>query len=195
MEIKKILKINPMNLFKKKHHYSLEGIYKGHHLVTYKGVLSIKCPFDYTIYQMILWQVKPDLIIEIGTNKGGTTLYLADLLSLNNKGEIHTIDLPTNEEDISLHHHPRIKIFKDGFLNYDTSILYAFNNILIIEDGSHQYEDTLAALKMFSTYVSKGSYFLVEDGIVTALGRNKEFNGGPKRAVHEFLKEDNSFFI
>ena len=127
-----------------------------------------KCPFDYVLYQMMITEIKPDLIIEIGTNKGGSALYLADLLELNGQGEIHTIDLPENKADPLLHSHPRIKDFKEGYSGYDTGNLSKYNKvILVIEDGSHMYEDVLAALEKFSPFVTNGSYFIVEDGIIT----------------------------
>ncbi|MCX6319489.1 MAG: CmcI family methyltransferase [Bacteroidetes bacterium] len=173
--------------------YKLRDIDAGHHRVTYKGIPAIKCPFDYVLYQMLIMQVQPDLIIEIGTNKGGTTLYLADLLQLNGKGEIHTIDISTNEEDASLHQHPRTRVFKQGYEGYDTSILSAYSTILVIEDGSHMYEDVLASLKKFGPFVTPGSYFIAEDGIVNELGKEKLFNGGPQRAIREFLQQETSF--
>ena len=181
--------------FLKNKGFKLKEIDAGHHNVTYKGVRAIKCPFDYVLYQMILWEIKPDLVIEIGTNKGGSTLYLADLLQINGKGVIHSIDLPENKEDSSLHLHPLIRIFKAGFMNYDTSDIGQYDTILIIDDGSHLYEDTLAALQKFSFCVSKGSYFIVEDGIVTNLGIDKKFHGGPQKATQEFLKVNKNFII
>ena len=184
-----------MSIFSRNTNFKLKDIEAGHFHVTYKGIPAIKCPFDYLLYQMLLWQVQPDLVIEIGTNKGGSTLYLADLLGLNGKGEIHTIDLAENEEEASLLSHPRIRIYKDGFMNYDTSNLSKYETILVIEDGSHSYEDTLAALHKFSPVVSKNSYFIAEDGIVTELGQEKEFNGGPQKAIAEFLKKNSNFII
>ena len=184
-----------MSFLKKNTGFKLSDIYEGHHNVTYKGVPTIKCPFDYVLYQMLIWEIKPDLVIEIGTNKGGSALYLADLLELNGKGEIHTIDLPENNEEPLIHSHARISVFKDGFMNYDTALLSAYPTILVIEDGSHQYNDTLAALNKFAPFVSKGSYFIAEDGIVNELGREKEFNGGPQKAITEFLKRNNNFII
>ncbi len=175
--------------------FALKDIDFGHRQVTYKGVKAIKCPFDYVLYQMLLWELKPDLVIEIGTNQGGSTLYLADLLQGNGKGEIHSIDLPGNNEDVSLHSHPRIRLYKKGFQNYDTESLSNYKTIMVIEDGSHLYEDTLAALTLFAPFVSSGSYFIAEDGIVTELGREKEFNGGPQKAVATFLKKNHNFIV
>jgi len=62
---------------------NLQKIVDGHHKVTYRGIKMIKNPFDYLLYQMIINEVKPDLIIEVGTNHGGTALYMADVVSVN----------------------------------------------------------------------------------------------------------------
>lgn len=175
--------------------YKLKDIDAGHHRVTYKGIPAIKCPFDYVLYQMLVMQSQPDLIIEIGTNKGGSTLYLGDLLLLNGKGEIHTIDLPSNQEHASLHQHPHIKVFKEGYDGYDTAIIKNYSTVLVIEDGSHMYEDVLAALHKFGPFVSRDSYFIVEDGIVTELGREKQYNGGPQKAIREYLNTQKEFII
>src|SRR5688500_8308939 len=175
--------------------YSLTGIETGHFKVTYKGIPAVKCPFDYVLYQMIIWEIKPDIIIEIGTHKGGSALYLADLLEINNKGIVHTIDLPVNEEDSSILRHNRIRVFKNGWSGYDLSLLKGYDTVMVIEDGSHQYEDSLAALKKFSAFVTKHSYYIVEDGIVNELGKENEFNGGPQKAVAEFLQTNDQFII
>ena len=181
--------------YRRDKYFALKDIEKGHHNVSYKGISAIKCPFDYILYQMIIFEVKPELIIEIGTNKGGSTLYLADLLEINRKGHIHTIDVPSNKEDELLHKHPRISVFKSGFINYDIKSLKEYAPIIVIEDGSHIYEDSLTALQLFAPYVTKNSYYIVEDGIVNELGREKEFNGGPQKAIRNFLKKNSNFII
>jgi cephalosporin hydroxylase len=183
-----------MHLFKNKS-FSLKDIDAGHHKVTYRGVKTVKCPFDYVIYQMLLCKIKPDLVIEIGTHRGGSSLYLADLLELNQHGIVHTIDLPGNEVDPLVTAHPRISVFSNGYMGYETSELKRYDKIMIIEDGSHQYEDTLATLRRFAPYVTPGSYFIVEDGIVNELGMSRSFNGGPQRAIKEFLLENDQFTI
>jgi cephalosporin hydroxylase len=182
-----------MSFFRKEKTFKLSDIDAGHHRVTYKGVPAIKCPFDYVLYQMLVTGIKPDLIIEIGTRHGGSALYLADLMNLNGYGEVHTIDLPDNQESELLHTHERVHIFKNGFQHYDCSVIARFQKVMIIEDGSHQYEDTLAALSLFAPYVSIGSYFIVEDGIITELGKSAAFNGGPQRAIDTFLQTNTNF--
>jgi cephalosporin hydroxylase len=180
---------------RKNNDFKLIDIYKGHHHVTYKGVPAIKCPFDYVLYQMIISELQPDLIIEIGTNKGGSALYLADLLELNGIGELHTIDLPENKENVNLLSHPRIKIFKEGYGGYNTNNISRYKKVMVIEDGSHLYKDVLLTLEKFSPFVTTGSYFIVEDGIVTELGLEKDYNGGPQKAIRDFLQKNNKFEI
>lgn len=171
---------------------SVRSIVKGHYKVTYHGVPAQKCPFDYVLYQMIINEVKPDLIIEVGTNNGGGSLYLADLLELEGKGIVHTIDIEDRVPEI-VKAHPRIKRFLNGWQGYDVAAADGYETILVIEDGSHTYEDTIGALKKLSPLVSLNSYLIVEDGIVSKLGVKKEFNGGPLKAIREFLSGYKSF--
>ncbi|WP_316796714.1 CmcI family methyltransferase [Pedobacter agri] len=188
------------NIFKKKNNYTdevsfdIKSIEQGHHKLQYKNVPMIKCPFDYLIYQMLIFRVKPDLIIEIGTNQGGSSLYLADLLELSGKGQLHTIDIVDVRHD-DAKSHPRIKFFADGFQNYDTKLINGYNTVLIIEDGSHTYDDVKATLDKFEKFVSKDSYFIIEDGILDKLGWKQIYNGGPNRAIKEFLEYNKSYII
>lgn len=174
--------------------FNYKTLDKGHHLVTYRGVKAQRSPFDYVIYQMIIADIQPDLIIEIGTNFGGGALYMADLLNNIGKGEIHSIDITNNCSDL-VKTHSRIKLFHEGWDKYDMSLAKKFDKILVIEDSSHTYENTLAAINQFCDIVSSGSYLIVEDGIVDRLGASKLFNGGPCKAIREFLKIHSEFTV
>lgn len=173
---------------------TVQSIDKGHHKITYKGIKAIKCPFDYVIYQMIICEVKPDLVIEIGTNIGGGALYIADLLDCNGKGVLHTIDI-IDQVDPNAKEHKRIKFFTEGWENYDLELTKGFEKILIIEDASHLYKDTLAILNKFHSIVSKNSYFIIEDGIINELGLEKEYLGGPLKAIREFLPNHQEYLV
>lgn len=173
---------------------SIKSIYEGHHKVTYKGIKAIRCPFDYVIYQMIINEVQPDLVIEVGTNIGGGALYIADLLDMNNKGVLHTIDI-VDMVHPKVKEHSRIEFFTDGWLNYDLELTKNFDTILVIEDASHFYSDSIGVLNKFHTVVSKDSYFIVEDGIVNELGMEEEYQGGPLKALREFLPNHPEFFV
>ena len=183
-----------MNKYTNKVKFNIKSIELGHHKITYKNVPMIKCPFDYLIYQMIVFENPPDLIIEIGTNRGGSSLYLADLLDLAGKGEIHTIDI-VDVRDENAKNHKRIKFFSEGYQNYDLKNTSGFKNILIIEDGSHMYEDVKHTLEKFKSVLSIGAYFIIEDGILDKLGWKAKYKGGPNKAIKEFVKDNDSYII
>lgn len=173
---------------------SVQSIYEGHHQVTYKGIKAIRCPFDYVIYQMIINEVKPDLVIEVGTNIGGGALYIADLLDMNGKGVLHTIDI-VDIVDPRVKEHNRIKFFTKGWEDYNLELTQGFEKILIIEDASHYYEDTIGILNKFYSLVSLDSYFIIEDGIINELGFENGYNGGPLKALREFLPNHPEFIV
>lgn len=179
----------------------LPGIYgdpfewRGHFAVEYRGASFLKCPFDYVLYQMLIMSVKPDLIIEIGTSRGGGAYYYGDLLEiLGGNREVHTINIYNEVELDEIKNHKRIKFFYNGWENYDLKLTEGFNKILVIDDGTHDYDSVLGSLNKFSPIVSEGSYFIIEDGIITELNLDG-FNGGPLRAIKEFLYKNDNFKI
>jgi cephalosporin hydroxylase len=173
---------------------NVKSIYQGHFSVTYRGVPAIRCPFDFVIYQMIISKIKPDLVIEIGTHAGGGALYLADLMNNIGHGLVHTIDIK-NQADELVQKHPRIALFTEGWEKYEIKKATQFTSVLVIEDSTHIYEDTLGAINKFAPLVTLGSYLIVEDGIIDELGMRKEFHGGPLRAINEFLRTNLGFEI
>jgi cephalosporin hydroxylase len=184
------------------YNFNAKTLDKGHHQVLYRGLKAIKCPFDYVNYQMIISELKPDLIIEIGTAYGGSCLYLADLLESIGSGVIHTIDISedwfnSNPKDLRdlVDNNKRIKRFLGGYQNYELSNTIGFEKILLIEDGSHHYSDVLDVLNKFNSIISKDSYIIVEDGALSWLGLENQYDGGPLRAIKEFLEVNKDFEI
>jgi len=175
---------------------NLFDVYNGHFKVQYKEVPYLKCPMDYVLYQMLIMDIKPDLIIEIGTLNGGGALYYADLLYLLGKGQVHTINLENEVCDQKVFNHGQIKFFYGGFDAYDIEAnTKGFDKILVIDDAAHTYEDVLKALNKFHKVVSKESYFIVEDGVVSFTGVADNYGGGPRKAIDEFLQTNDNFIV
>lgn len=199
-----------------------QKIHDGLARTLYRGVWIQKPPFDYIMYQMIMHDVKPDLIIEIGTMHGGSALYFADLMdAMGIDGEVHSIDIlnprerkafestqeglrrnpneDPNYPEIAMSH-PKIKYFSGGYENYDLLNCEGFKKILVIDDGSHVREDVLAVMNKFKDIISVGSYLIVEDGNALEIKElDKEIrdslNGGPLSAVMTFLMENEEYRI
>jgi cephalosporin hydroxylase len=70
------------------------------------GVPIQTCPLDLWIYQSILHEVRPDLIVECGTNKGGSAYYFGMLLDHIGSGNIVTIDIADIKAGLPTH--PRV---------------------------------------------------------------------------------------
>ena len=43
---------------------NMKSIDVGHHHVSYRGVKAVRCPFDYLMYQMIISEIQPDLVLK-----------------------------------------------------------------------------------------------------------------------------------
>jgi cephalosporin hydroxylase len=76
------------------------------------------------------------------------------------------------------------------------AILAALNRpILVIEDSTHNAETTLAVLEFFAPVLQSGEYIVIEDGVVSDLGKAHHFNGGPGDAISRFLSAHPEFQI
>ena len=169
------------------------SIRSGHFGVHYRGINYVKFPFDYVMYQMIFEEVKPDLVIEIGTYMGGGALYMADILDRIGNGIVHTIDIQYKKYSDLVLNHNRIKTFFDGYQGYNIDNVSKFEKILVIDDGSHIYDDVINAFCKFKDVVTKESYYIVEDSIVSY--DNKQLNGGPHKAIMEIIQNNSQYTI
>ncbi len=164
---------------------------------TYFGVPAIKSPLDFWTYMEIIWETKPDVIIEIGTAYGGTTLALAHILDNIGKGKVISLDVK-HDTASKVREHPRIVLIIgdacESFLKV-SELINEGDKVLIIEDSSHTYENTLKVLKTFSPLVTEDSYFIVEDSIRNHGVKFKDTKSGPYEAIEAFIKENKNFKI
>ena len=59
----------------------------------------------------------------------------------------------------------------------------------MIEDADHHYQTTLGVLRFMDSHMRCGEYILVEDGVCDSFGNEAKYDGGPSRAIGEFLAE------
>lgn len=160
------------------------------------GYNILKCPTDLFVYQEIINEVKPDIIIEGGTSEGGSTLYLAHLCDLIGNGEVFSVDILADDHNIRPAH-PRIEYILGSML--DKNIVNYLSNkakdkkVLIILDDDHNADHVLKELHTYHSLVKSGSYIIVEDGLETR--KTHKLAGGPAAAVKSFLKENKNFKV
>lgn len=166
--------------------------------VTWRGVPARKNVLDAWVYQEIIHEVGPEIIIEIGNAKGGSTLYLANLLDLIGAGEVIAVDIDHSSFQA---HHPRIQLVTGDSLAPQTLArveeLARGRQGLVIHDGDHSREHVLGDLRAYAQFVRAGSYFIVEDTVIDLFraGDGLGSVNGPLGAVEQFVREDPRFQI
>lgn len=178
---------------------------------SWMGRPIIQYPQDMIAMQEIIWNVKPDLIIETGIAHGGSLIFYASMLELLG-GERKVIGI-----DIDIRQHNKIKIEEHSMYkriemiqgsSIDEKVIIEvkkraqkYKKVLIVLDSNHTHEHVLKELISYETLVNKGSYIVVFDTIVEELP-DEYFNdrpwnskNNPKTAIWEFLKRNNRFEI
>lgn len=166
---------------------------------TYFGIPTRKNPLDMWVYQELICNNNPDVIIEIGTYMGGSALAMAHWMDHLKTGHIISIDIDHSLVSSPVWNHPRIHLIT-GDAN-DPKTLWSvvdrikgLDKVMVIEDSSHEYEQTLKILENYAPFVTSGQYFIVEDTICNN-GLEVDKSLDPMRAVHDFLKTHNEFEI
>lgn len=154
-----------------------------------------KNPLDCWIYQEILYDTRPQVVVELGVAHGGGSLYLAHLLDLIGDASSQVVGI-----DLDLSHardlrHPRIYLIGGNCLDSETirlvSDLCLGRKTMVIADCDHNRDHVLQELRAFSPLVSVGCYYIVEDGICDVMGWPPVL--GPRAAAIEFLGESPHF--
>lgn len=168
------------------------------HRVSWMGVTARKMVLDAWVYQQIIYQTRPDIIIEIGNAEGGSTLYLAHLLDLLGHGRVIGVD---TDHSIFQPRHPRIQLVTGDSLAEETLTrveeLASGSRGLVIHDGDHRREHVLGDLRAYAKFVQNGGNLIVEDtvGDLFRAGDGLGNINGPMSAVEQFLREDAHFQI
>ena len=176
----------------------------------------IQYPQDMIAMQEIIWDIKPDLIIETGIAHGGSLIFTASMLTLLEacgeieNGQVLGIDIDIREHNKkAIEAHPmskRITMFEGSSIS-DVMIekVHDFakqgKKVMVILDSNHTHDHVLAELKAYASLASKGSYCIVFDTVVEDLPEDlypdRPWGKGnnPKTAVWEFLKSHENFQI
>lgn len=183
---------------------------------SWMGRPIIQNPIDIVAMQEIIWQVKPDLIIETGIAHGGSLIFSASMLELNATcggpldAEVLGIDIDIrahNKEAIE--HHPMFKrismlegsSISDEIIGKVKEKAKDKKKILVALDSSHTHEHVLAELEAYALLTSVGSYCIVFDSFVEDVPRDVFLDrpwgpgNNPKTAVWEYLKSHPEFEI
>jgi cephalosporin hydroxylase len=156
-----------------------------------------KNPMDLWIYQEILYEVQPDLIIETGTMWGGSALFLATFCDTLGTGRVVTVDIKARAPRPV---HDRITYVTGsstdpGIVADLTAQAAAAERVLVILDSDHSAAHVAEELRCLSPLVTMDSYLIVEDTHVNGRPVLRDHGPGPFEAVHPFLAKTDQFEI
>jgi cephalosporin hydroxylase len=186
--------MHPVRAFHELYYDSRDTTWKD---TRWRGVRAQKCPLDLWVYQEILHEVQPDLIVETGTAEGGSALFLASILDLLGRGEVITIDLLLRSD---FPRHPRITYLNGSstdpmIVGHVSDLVGEDDSVLVILDSDHTKDHVLAEMRAYGPLVTKGSYMIVEDTNINGHPVLPDFGPGPWEAVEEFLQGNDQFQV
>jgi cephalosporin hydroxylase len=177
---------------------------------SWMGLPFIQLPQDMVVTQEIIWETKPDVIIETGIAWGGSVVFYASLLQLLGKGEVVAVDLNlydhVRDQIMSYPFSNRIHLYKGS--STDTSVVdkikshvRAGQKVMVCLDSNHTHQHVLDELRLYAPLVSKGQYLIVSDTVVEDIPpqehRPRPWGPGnnPKTALRQYMKESDRFEI
>ena len=163
---------------------------------TWLGAQALKNPLDLWVYQEILHETRPELIVETGTYRGGSALYLASMCDLLGAGEIVSVDIEPLRDDYP--EHPRIT-YLGGRSSTDPEVVAEIRahaegrRTLVVLDSDHSQAHVERELVAYAPVVPVGCYLIVEDSNIGQI--RKDLMPGPLQAVEAFLASTDEFVV
>jgi cephalosporin hydroxylase len=159
------------------------------------GHRARKCPLDLWVYQEIIVETQPDVIVETGTAAGGSALFLASVCDLVGSGRVLTIDiteLPDRPQ------HERIQYFNGsstdpGIVEAVRAKIPSDGRVMAVLDSDHHEAHVLRELQTYAPLVTSGNYVIVEDSNLGLV--RPDFGPGPMEAINQFLSETDAFEV
>lgn len=152
-----------------------------HGMTYFEGVPLLKNPMDLWVYQDILWDLRPTLIIETGTAYGGSALYFARQFDKIGQGHVISIDISPSE---TLPAHDRVTYITGSSI--DPQIVEAVYTcalthprVMVVLDSDHSAAHVAAELDAYAPMVSPLQFLVVEDTNINGRPVPIDWKGGP----------------
>jgi cephalosporin hydroxylase len=177
--------------------YHYELLYRTHNFgsTRWMGVPIWQNVLDLWTMQETIAELRPALVIEIGTHRGGSALFYAQLLELLGGGRVITVDVVDAREC----EHERIEFLHGSSTDPEivervrAAARAAEGPVMVILDGDHGRENVARELELYAPLVTEGSYLLSQDGVIDELAIFRDSRPGPLEANREFLRANPDF--
>jgi len=169
----------------------------------------IQLPEDMIRAQEIIFQIRPDVIVETGVAHGGSLIFYASLCKIMGNGRVVGIDIeirPHNRRALEEHFLYRYITLIEGsstapeIINEARKLIKPDETVMVFLDSNHTKQHVIEELEAYSDFVTPGSYIVATDGIMKDLDDvprgNQEWNwNNPAAAVSEFIQSHKGFVL
>ena len=176
---------------------------------TWMGRPIIQLPEDMVRTQEVIWNLKPDVIVETGIAHGGSLIFYASLFEAMGHGRVIGVDIdirPRNRAAIEAHPmFKRISMIEGSSVDPVVTAkikdqIKPGETVLVLLDSNHLYDHVLAELRAYADIVTPGSYIVATDGIMEqVVGAPRTADdwawNNPKQAVLTFIEENPRFIV
>lgn len=181
--------------------------HKASYRFNWLGVPVIQMPEDVLVLQELLWQVRPDVVVESGVAHGGALILYASILELLGGGIAIGVDVEIRAHNReAMQSHPlahRLRLIEGDSVAADTLAavreqIGSAQRVLVALDSNHSREHVRAELEAYAPLISPGSYLVVFDSVMALVadaprGEPGWASDNPLEAVREFLAEHPEF--
>ena len=176
---------------------------------TWLGRPVIQFPTDIVAIQELLWQIRPDVVIETGVAHGGSLVLAASIMELVGSGRVIGVDIEIRPHNrAALEAHPlkhRIELIEGSSIADDTmaavrTAAMGAKTVMVFLDSNHSEAHVFRELELYSALVTPGSYLVAHDGAqawVSDIPRGKPEwkDDHPLNAIHKFVAAHREFTI
>jgi len=155
----------------------------------WRGVPLLKNPLDCWVYQEIIVETRPDVLVELGVAFGGSATFFADVMQLMGHGEVLGIDISLERARGVTH--PRATFLEGSSVSpemiAEVHRRCEGKRVMLFADSDHQAEHVLGELEAYHDLVGEGMYFIVEDSLADVMKWMPVPVDGPLVAIERFL--------
>jgi cephalosporin hydroxylase len=156
-----------------------------------------KLSMDLMAYQELLWDTKPDVLLEMGTARGGSAYYFASIFDLMGRGRVITVDI---QGEPGRPVHPRITYLLGSSTSPEIvrqveALVKPGEKVMVVLDSDHHAPHVLRELQIYSRMVTPGQYLVVEDTNINGHPVLPGYGPGPAEATAEFLAGNKNFAV
>lgn len=176
---------------------------------SWMGRPVIQLPEDMIRMQEVIFQVKPDVIVETGVAHGGSLIFYSSLCKAMEKGRVIGIDIEIRPHNrVAIEAHPlndRITLIEGSSIAPEIvaqikALVNPGETVLIILDSNHTYAHVYDELEAYAELVTPGSYIVATDGIMFDLADVPRGTPGwttdnPTFAARDFAAQHPEFVI